>query len=117
MIDWLSRFGGALNVWLNGIRQANAKAIAAIGLYIGTFIVWAVCAIARIPLDVTAFGLWLGFLAALGGFSMAQFKQERTTDYGYVERQNAGKPTTVNAETATVTGSPVKVDTPPEDKK
>lgn len=114
MIDWLTRFGAAFNAWVNGIRQANAKALAAIYLYEGTFVVWAIATLAGIPIDLATFGLWLGFLAALGGFSMATFKQERTTDYGYVERQNAGKPTTVvQTQEATVTGSPVKVEEKP----
>lgn len=113
MIDWLSRFGAALNVWINGVRQSNAKALITLALYVGTFLVWAICSLAKINLDETSFAMWLGFLAALGGFSLATFNKERTTDYGYVERQNAGKPTTVvQTPEATITGSPVKVESP-----
>lgn len=113
MIEWLSRFGAAFNVWVNGIRQANAKALAAIYLYEGTFVVWALAVLLEKPIDLAAFGLWLGFLAALGGFSYKQFKDERTTDYGYVERQNAGKPAQLPTTTTVETAGPAKTTTAP----
>lgn len=114
MIDWLAKFGTALNGWVNTIRQTNAKAVVTLALYIGTFFVWAIATLLKIGVDLTAFGMWLAFLAALGGFSLQQFRSERTTDYGFLERQNQGKPSTVvQTDNATVTGSPVKVEATP----
>lgn len=104
-IDWLARFGKAFNDWNNTIRQANFKANITVMLYVGTFFIWGLAVLREKEIEITAFGLWLGFLAALGGFSLKQFKDERTTDYGYVDRQaeiekakRSGAPsTTVNA--------------------
>lgn len=115
LIDWLTRFGASFNGWINTVRQSNAKALAIIAIFLGTFLVWAIATLLELKVDAVIFPMWLAFVAGLGGFSLAQFKQERTTDYGYVERQNAAKPTTVvQANTAEVTGSPVKVEEKPQ---
>lgn len=113
MIDWLSRFGAAFNTWVNGIRQANAKALAAVYLYEGTFVVWALATLLEKPIDLAAFALWLGFLAALGGFSYKQFKDERITDYGYIERQNQRPAPVAPTTTTTETVGPSKTTTAP----
>ncbi len=118
-VDWLGRFGTMFNAWANDVRTTNAKALVTLALYLGTFVVWAICSIYKLGFDETSFGMWLAFMAGLGGFSIAQFKTERTTDYGAmklqadIERAKSGAaPTTVNAETANVSGSPVEVKPP-----
>lgn len=55
----------------------------------------------------------LSFLiAALTGIGAGQFAAKRATDAGYQAAKNSGKGTTVNAQEATVTGSPVSVEEP-----
>lgn len=78
--------------WLNSVEVTRYKAVITVWLWIGTFLIWAGCAVARIEMHEVSFGLWLGALAGLTGFSYAQYKSMRTTDYGYVERQQGGKP-------------------------
>lgn len=113
IVDWIGRFGKVMNDWMNNVRTTNAKAIVTLALYVGTFAVWGLCSLYKIEIDLTSFGMWLAFLAGLGGFSLAQFKNERVTDYGYVERKNQGAPTTVvQTPKAEVTGSPVSVEPP-----
>jgi hypothetical protein len=96
-IDTLARFGSAFNDWINKLRQSNAKALTFILLCIGTFMVWAYCAIRHVQMDMAAFSAWLGFVAVIGGFSLGQFNVERKTDYGYVERATGPKPSSVSS--------------------
>lgn len=115
IVDWLGRFGKMFNGWANDVRSTNAKALVTLALYLGTFLVWGICSVYKLGFDETSFGMWLAFLAGLGGFSLAQFKNERATDYGALERQAAieaakSSGTVVNATAATVTGAPVKVE-------
>lgn len=110
MIDALGRFGAVFNDWLNKLRTTNAKALATIALYIGTYLVWAACTLMKIPIQMEAFTLWLVFCAALGGFSLSQFKTERTTDYGYLDKVKPNPSTVVNSAETKVTGAPVTVE-------
>lgn len=121
-LEWLkahSRFSRWLVMWivaLNAVSSTNAKAIGTLALY---FLTWAsytaAVLLAKEP-DAVNFGMWLAFLAGLGGFSLAQFRQQRETDYGALERKaeieraKAGAPAkagvTVNADSATVIPAP-----------
>ncbi len=115
--EWLE------NSALAGLPSTNFKVVTTTALYFLTFVAWAAAVLLEKPVDEFTFGLWLAFLAGLGGFTVAQFKAQRSTDYGAMERQaeieraKAGGPkagVTVNANEANVTGSPVKVsDQPP----
>lgn len=75
--------------WLNALETTRYKLVIAVWLCVGTFLVWAICALFTIAMEEVSFGLWLTFLAGLIGFSFAQYKTMRTTDYGYQERQAA----------------------------
>lgn len=75
--------------WLNSVEVTRYKAVITVWLCIGTFAVWAVCALAGVSIEEISFGMWLAFLAGLAGFNYAQYKSMRTTDYGYVERKGA----------------------------
>jgi hypothetical protein len=119
-VDWFARFGKAFNDWINNIRQANAKAVATVVIFLGTFVVWGIATLLELKIDPVIFPMWLAFVAGLGGFALATFKNERATDYGAmkiqadIERAKAGgAPTTVvNTPNAQVTGSPVSVEQP-----
>ena len=111
MIDFLSRFGGAINGFVNAVRTTSWKALIPLGLDVLTFFVWAICAIQKIEIDKGAFAMWLGFLAGLGGFALASFNVERKTDYGALERQaaieaaKAGTPPTTTTSVTSTEGS------------
>lgn len=119
MIDFLGRFSTTFNEWLNKINSTNAKAVGTIGLYFLTYFLYAAAVLLVKPIDNVAFGMWLGFLAGLGGFSLAQFTKQRVTDYGAMERQaaierakaSAGPSTVVSSSDTKVSGSPVTIET------
>lgn len=114
MIDTLSKFGVTFNNWLNSVNSTNAKAIGTLVLYFLTWAVYAAAVLFKVTIDNIAFGMWLGFLAGLGGFSLMQFKTQRQTDYGAltrqadIERAKAGATTTT-----TETAGPTKTTTAP----
>lgn len=101
---------------LAGLPSTNFKIVTTTALYFLTFVAWAAAVLLEKPIEEMTFGLWLAFLAGLGGFALAQFSRQRATDYGAMERQaeieraKAGAPakpsTIVNANEANVTGGP-----------
>lgn len=121
-VAWLKDFGEVMNGWVNNLRQSNAKAVVTLVLYAITAVTWAFATLDAVKIDPVIFPMWLAFLAGLGGFSLAQFKNERATDYGAMERQAAieaakASGTVVNSAATTVTGAPVKVEAPAEVKQ
>lgn len=114
--EWLE------NSALAGLPSTNFKVVTTTALYFFTFLAWAAAVLFEKPVDEFTFGLWLAFLAGLGGFTVAQFKAQRSTDYGALDRQaeieraKAGGPkagVTVNTKEATVTGPSATVEEKP----
>lgn len=84
--------------WFNldpATNTTTLKAVWSVRLWIGTFVVWAMVSLLILmvkPEHVPAillelFIAWLGGLSAFSGFSYAQYRTSRTTDYGFVERK------------------------------
>lgn len=106
--EWLE------NSALAGLPSTNFKIVTTTALYFLTFAAWAAATLLEKEIDWEVFGLWLAFLAGLGGFALAQFSRQRQTDYGAMERQaeieraKAGGPpkAAVNIQDANVTVKP-----------
>lgn len=77
------------NSWLAGLPSTNFKILTTVVLYFLTFGAWALATLLGKEIDNMAFGMWLGFLAGLGGFALAQFNKQRESDYGLIERKTA----------------------------
>lgn len=103
MIDKLSRFGAAFNAWINTIRSTAAKTVLFVALSMGTYLVWAICALTTKPIDIAAFGAWLAFVAAVGQIALSGYKTERLSSNDYLDR--GGTPP-VKGATPGASGSP-----------
>ena len=77
-----------LNKVTQGVPTTQVQVVVGGWLAFGTFVLYAILAIRATAIDAMAFGLWLGFVAACLGIAYKQFHAKRTTDYGYLERQN-----------------------------
>lgn len=112
--SWKSAKERLENSALAGLPSTNFKMVTTTALYFLTFGAWALATLLEKPIDWEIFGLWLAFLAGLGGFTLAQFSRQRATDYGAMERQaeieraKAGGPpkSSVNIQDANVTVKP-----------
>ncbi len=116
-VSWKSGKEWMENSWLAGLPSTNFKILTTVVLYFLTFCAWALALLLEKPVDEMTFGVWLAFLAGLGGFALAQFAKQRSTDYGAMDRQieiekakQSGAATVVQSAETKVTGSPVTVD-------
>lgn len=83
------------------INQTAYKAVWSVRLWIGTFVVFAVAVFASIHVEEVFFGSWLAGLSGFSGFAYVQYKTQRQTDYGFVERKAGMPPTGTTTETPT----------------
>lgn len=112
--SWKSAKERLENSALAGLPSTNFKIVTTTALYFFTFFAWAAAVLLEKNVDEMTFGLWLAFLAGLGGFALAQFSRQRATDYGALERQaeieraKAGAPAkgAVNIQDSNVTVKP-----------
>lgn len=74
------------------VNTTALKAAWSVRLWIWTGLVWGVATLSQRTINLEVFLAWLGGLSAFSGLSYAQYKAQRTTDYGYIER-NATTPT------------------------
>lgn len=72
---------------LNATNSTNYKTVAAIRLWVGTYVVWAVCQIANVAMQEGVFIAWISALVGLSGVTSWQYKAMRDTDYGLIERK------------------------------
>jgi hypothetical protein len=69
------------------------QAFSIVVFWLGWLIDIIICVVRKLPTDFheTSLGLMFAFLAGLSGFTLYGRITDRKTDYGYVERVNAGK--------------------------
>lgn len=83
-LERLSRFGDAFNKWINTIRSTAAKTVLFVVLSLGTYLIWATCALRGKTLDIATFGAWLAFVAAVGQIALSGYKTERLSSNDYL---------------------------------
>lgn len=113
-----------LSGWVNDINPVNWKTVLTGWMQFFAIVIvcigWLVDVVVRLrrgeqpDFHETTLGLLFGFLAGLSGFTLAGRITDRKTDYGYVERVNAGKATAAPQQVNAGDNAQINVANPPQ---